>query len=321
MAQFGLINHSFISSAWRLAGGSRQITDLLVKGIRANGGLVLAGKKVTEIKKEQVRFHLSTNDGDHFESDRVISGIHPATTLKLIRGIPVAKAYGQRIQSLRNTTSVFSVYLGLKPESFPYLNYHVYHHVDPILWADAGSRIQDVLENNRYPESGNNDLGWPTQFLFMTPPEKNQGAFAHTAVIMAPMRFDEVTRWAGAAPVNRDPSYYDFKAARAERLLGLVFRKFPSLKDAIATVESSTPLTWLDYTGTPEGSMYGIIKDASQPEKTTIYPKTKIPGLFLTGQNVNLHGALGVTIGAVMTCGEIMGLPYVMERIIGKSPL
>jgi hypothetical protein len=32
---------------------------------------------------------------------------------------------------------------------------------------------------------------------------------------------------------------------------------------------------------------------------------------------VNLHGALGVTIGAVMTCGEILGLPYVMEKIRG----
>jgi all-trans-retinol 13,14-reductase len=61
--------------------------------------------------------------------------------------------------------------------------------------------------------------------------------------------------------------------------------------------------------------MYGIAKDASNPLLTTIPPKTKIPGLFLTGQNVNLHGAVGVTIGAAMTCGEILGLPYVLKAI------
>jgi len=321
LSQFALINHSFISSAWRLAGGSRQITDLLVKGIRANGGRVFAGKKVTEITKGHGRFQLTTADGDQVDSDRVISSIHPASTLKLIRGIPVPKAYGQRIESLKNTTSVFSVYLGLKPESFPYLNYHVYHHVDPILWADTGSRIPDVQLNSQHLETGNRDPGWPRQFLFMTPPEKNQGTFACTAVVMSPMHFGALKPWENSRSEARESGYSTFKSERAKQLLGLVYRRFPKLKDAIATIGVSTPLTWRDYTGTPEGSMYGIIRNASHPEKTTVYPKTKIPGLFFTGQSTNLHGALGVTIGAVMTCGEILGLPYVMEKIIGKSPL
>jgi len=42
--------------------------------------------------------------------------------------------------------------------------------------------------------------------------------------------------------------------------------------------------------------MYGFEKEASQPLKTMISPKTKIENLFLTGQNVRLHGILGVTI-------------------------
>jgi hypothetical protein len=28
-----------------------------------------------------------------------------------------------------------------------------------------------------------------------------------------------------------------------------------------------------------------------------------------------MHGALGVTIGAVMTCGEILGLEYLLDKI------
>jgi all-trans-retinol 13,14-reductase len=44
-------------------------------------------------------------------------------------------------------------------------------------------------------------------------------------------------------------------------------------------------------------------------------PKTKIPNFYFTGQNTNLHGVLGVTIGSVVTCGEILGLEYLLKKI------
>ena len=42
-------------------------------------------------------------------------------------------------------------------------------------------------------------------------------------------------------------------------------------------------------------------------------PQTHIPNLYLTGQSVNMHGLVGVTIGAVLTAmamlgGEVKGL-------------
>jgi all-trans-retinol 13,14-reductase len=49
--------------------------------------------------------------------------------------------------------------------------------------------------------------------------------------------------------------------------------------------------------------------------KTFISPKTKIENLFLTGQSINMHGVLGVTIGAVVTCSEILGKDYLIKKI------
>ncbi len=301
LSQFGLINHSFISSAWRLAGESQQIADILVEEIRKHGGDVLAKKKVTKISRKGELFDISTKDGDHFEASRVISDIHPAATLQLMNDIPVQKAFRERITNLSNTISVFSVYLGLKPDAFPYLNYNVYHHNSLDVWTDRGSQIPDP--------------GFPSQFLFMTPPIKEQGEFANTAIIMAPMKFEEVMEWEESESGARDKSYFVFKAKKAKLLLDAVYNRFPNLKEAVVTIEISTPLTWRDYTGTLRGSMYGAVKDARNPLRSTIHPKTKISGLFFTGQNVNLHGALGVTIGAVMTSGEILGLPYVLKTI------
>ena len=299
LSQFGLINHSFISSSWRLVGGSQQVADILVEGIRSNGGQVLPKKNVMKINKKGGSFHVSVKDGEVFVADQVVSNIHPAATLELLDGITVPKAYQERIRSLPNSVSVFSIYLGLKPGAFPFLNYNLYHYRTDYIWSALPSQGDE----------------WPTSFLFMTPPEKDQGKFASTAVIMSTMLFDELKTWDKSDSGAREKSYFVYKAKKAKQLLELVYTKFPDLKEAVATIDISTPLTWRDYTGTPQGSMYGIVKDASNPQKTTVFPKTKIPGLFFTGQNVNLHGALGVTIGAVMTCGEMLGLPYILKSI------
>jgi len=301
LSQFGLINHSFISSAWRLAGGSQQIADILVEGIRAHGGIVLAKKKVTRISRTGDLFDIATKDGDRFEAMQVISGIHPAATLQLMKDIPIQRVFRERIAHLPNTISVFSVYLGLKPDTFPFMNHNVYHHTSPNVWTDRGSMIPF--------------RGWPSQFLFMTPPENGQGEFADTAVIMAPMEFNEVMEWEDSESGARNKSYFVFKAKKAKLLLDAVYERFPVLKEAVVTIEISTPLTWRDYTGTVNGSMYGVVKDVQNPMVSKIHSRTKIPGLFFTGQNVNLHGALGVTIGSVMTCGEILGLPKILETI------
>lgn len=315
LSQFGLINHSFISSAWRLAGGSQQVADILVDGIRSNGGEVLAKKKVTSVRKEGVKFQVLAADGERFEAGRVISDIHPATTLQLLDGIPVQKAYRERICHLSNTLSVFTVYLGLKAGSFPFMNHNVYHHLASDVWTDTRCQMPDTKSNILDPESGIRDPGWPWQFLFMTPPERLQGPSARTAIIMSPMRFQDVAAWEKSDSGAREKAYFVFKAKRARMLLEAVYRKYPGLKEAVVTIDISTPLTWRDYTGTPQGSMYGVVKVASNLLKTSVFPKTKVPGLFFTGQSVNLHGALGVTIGAVMTCGEVLGLPYVLKAV------
>ena len=44
--------------------------------------------------------------------------------------------------------------------------------------------------------------------------------------------------------------------------------------------ETSTPLTYRDYTATKEGSMYGILRDTNLPVQTYISQRTKIPNLF-----------------------------------------
>ncbi len=49
-----------------------------------------------------------------------------------------------------------------------------------------------------------------------------------------------------------------------------------------------------------------------------ISPKTKIDNLFLTGQNVRLHGILGVTITGFLTVAEMLGKDYFLDKVFKK---
>jgi len=64
---------------------------------------------------------------------------------------------------------------------------------------------------------------------------------------------------------------------------------------------TSTPLTWRDYTLSPNGSAFGIRKDCRMPLLTMLSPKTPISNLILTGQSLILHGLEGVTMAALKT--------------------
>ncbi|MBQ5401856.1 MAG: NAD(P)/FAD-dependent oxidoreductase, partial [Bacteroidales bacterium] len=93
----------------------------------------------------------------------------------------------------------------------------------------------------------------------------------------------------------------------ARNLIG----RIPGLEEAVEKFWTSTQATWERYTGTPGGSAYGIRKkDAS----CYVHPRTPVPGLYLTGQNCGLHGILGVSETAIVTCREIVG-----EELLNKT--
>jgi len=216
------------------------------------------------------------------------------TDTKLLR-----KSYRSRINDLEETMSVFVVYMDLKPNRFEFLNYNYYHFNENTVWS---------IPNYHHKK-------WPQEFLFLTLPDNNQGKYAGTATAMTYMTYDEVKQWEKSSIGKRGDDYEAFKNQKANLLIEQINKQFPKLKSSIQRYYTSTPLSMKSYTGTKNGSMYGILHDSNDPLRTKISPKTKIPNLLLSGQNVNIHGVLGVTIGAVLTCTELLGMEYLLEKI------
>ncbi len=295
-----LITGSFIESSYRLIDGSQQLADSLTNSIKSFGGDVFTNKQVTEILSEGKKAtQVITSTGEIFSAKTFISTIHPANLLKMIKTKVIKKVYRNRINSLQNTSSMFIIYAKLKKNRIKYINHNYYKIFDNDVWSGYNYT----------------DKNWPRGYLYITPANSKSEKFADTLTILAYMNFADVKKWENTTVGNRGNDYLEFKKRHSEKLLNLVEQSFSGVKNNIEYYTSSTPLTYRDYTGTPEGSVYGILKDSNDPLPTFISPQTKIENLFLTGQNLNMHGVLGVTISSVVTCSKILGSEYILNKI------
>ena len=297
--------HAFImdfynQSAYRIVGGSNQVADSLVRTIGRYGGRVLTRSKATKIVCDDthatgVEFERFTGDGLRFteflEADIVISDAHPMRTMELLDTNLIRPAFRRRINSIPQTVGGFSVYLHFKEQTVPYLNSNFYGYLQDSPW---GCELYD-------------EKSWPKGYLYMHLCHEPQPKFAKTGVILSYMQMADVMKWKGTRVGHRGEDYEAFKREKAERLLDALELEFPGLRSQIADYYTSTPLTYEDYTGTEGGSMYGIARDVSLGAACRVPHRTRVPNVFQTGQNINSHGILGVLVGTIVTCTEIVG--------------
>jgi all-trans-retinol 13,14-reductase len=296
----GLINNSFIESAWRIAGGSHLMVNLLAKNITDNGGTIIKGRKATRLGLENGRAaFVEVEDGEQIQGKNFIANIHPAEILKIVEPSSLRKTYTTRIKSLEDTMGMFTLYLVFKKESFPYHNFNFYHFNQDNAWVASDYR----------PEH------WPQNYLYMPVAMTQDDKFAKSGSIITYLSYKEVQKWENTFTGDRGDEYIAFKNEKAEILLDSVEKQFPGFREQIDSYYTSTPLTWRDYTGTRNGSAYGIVKDFNRPLETLILPRTHIPNFFLTGQNNYVHGILGVTISSVVTCSGLMDDGYLVKKI------
>ena len=105
--------------------------------------------------------------------------------------------------------------------------------------------------------------------------------------------------------------YENLKTELAEILIQKITHRFPELQDNIKNYYTATPLTYRDYIGSPNGSAYGMIKDSESPFESFVLPKTHIPNLLFTGQNINGHGMLGEYMAKLLDGkGKVVVLRY-----------
>lgn len=298
--------NSYIQSAWRCINGGSQISKQLIKQLKKYGGETYKYKEVSafEVLENKV-VAAKMKDGSSVAADLFISNIDLKATLKMAGLDNFRKSFTNRIDSLEGGMSAFSLYLVFKPDSFPYLNHNYYHF----------KSAEEVWTAYDYTEES-----WPKTYMASMNFSPKHPDFADGMTFITYMKYEDTRPWEStfnttAEKSDRGETYEEFKTRKSEQFLKEIEKKFAGIRDCIKSVYSSTPLSYRDYIGGFNGSMYGYVKDSNDPMRTFVSPKTKLDNLYLTGQTINMHGVLGVTIGAVATCSEILGKEYLVDKI------
>ena len=202
-------------STWRLKGGGRTLIKELAKGLD-----IKTGNKVISLEN-----HTVVCAGCTFESDTVISSLHPSVTFSLLKD-HVRPSYLKRLSKMENGPGIFSVYCLLEPGCVPWQSGDIFWNGN--LMLHFGEPETDILELLRFTE------GNPEEMI------------AHAS----------------------------------QRLPGLKVRKYHTAYHYGYGLKKETPDHYLS-------------------------PVTPLPWLFLTGQNLGLHGILGTAVSALNTCKSV----------------
>ena len=291
-------NNSFVESSWRLEGDGSMLVDSLVADIRHRGGEVVCSAGVEElVEQDGCLVAALCANGERYEGDVFISNAHPAVTCDLVKqSTRMKKVFRNRIHRLENTYGMFTVSLAIKPGALRYFNWNQYLYRRPNVWTyyHDNDPVEGLLISCRCPDAG-------------TPLGPDGVEYTRCLDLLTPMPWARVAQWSDTTVGHRGQEYTDFKERVADQCVALAEEFIPGLASMVEARYTSTPLTYRDYTLTPNGSAYGVRKDWHDPVMTLLAPRTPIPNLLLTGQSLTLHGLLGVTMSSLFTCAEIIG--------------
>jgi len=278
-----------------------MVAEALKEVIEQGGGRVLNKAEAAriEVVDKQVK-RVVTTDGRSFSAPYYISATHVGEMLRIADDSAFPKSYVNRLRSIPGSYSIFSLFIELKEGVFPYINHTCYYQTD----------YEHVWHLGEYDAHQ-----WPYGFMYMTPPDVNQGATATHLIVNCIMPFDVVRRWEDTKTGKRGAEYKAWKLQHQNRVIAGMEKIYPEFRQMIKHVHAASPLTVRDYYHSTEGSIYGFAKDCENFLLSQVPIFTKVRNLFLTGQCVSLHGICGVPLSAINTAEAIVGRNKIIEKL------
>ena len=296
-----LINVLYINGASRFIGGSQQLAEELKNLIVEQGGEVLSNSEVVriEIENKEVQY-VETINGNKYSAEWYISAVHPTELLRIVPPGTFLKGFVNRLNEIPVSYSAFSLFIDLKPNRFKYIDHTCYY------MEDYGS----MWTLDRFDEHD-----WPKGFMYMTPPDENQGEYANRVLVHCIMSYDQVKQWENTIVGKRGKTYERWKEECVKKIIKKLENIFPGFSEMTEKVYAASPLTIRDYYHTKNGAIFGYRKDCTNMIFSQLPVYTKVKNLLLTGQNINLHGICGVPLTAINTSEAILGLNTIVNQI------
>lgn len=311
-----LIAKHYLHGGYYPIGGASRMAETIIPVIQASGGDVLTYADVKEILIENKRaVGVRMADGHEIRAAQVISNAGVINTFEklLPESARALCNYTTHRKHIRPSMSHLGMYIGLKGTAeelgLPKTNYWIY-------------------PDHRYDEAVDafiEDTSRPFPVVYISFPSAKDPSYAtrypgRSAIeIVAPTTFEQFEPWKDTVWGKRGEDYDALKDALTEKMLEVLYEKFPQLRGKIDYYETSTPLSTDFFCRYSRGEIYGLDHDPERFEQDWLRPSTDIKGLWLTGQDVLSCGVVGAMISGLMTAISIEGLravPLIKEIFV-----
>jgi all-trans-retinol 13,14-reductase len=300
-----ILAHHYLGGGFYPVGGARTMAAALLPRIEARGGAVVIDAEVERVVVERGRVSgVRTRSGREFRAPVVISDTGLGTTLRLLPpGTPGRGALDALNGRLTTSAAHLCLYVGLK-------------HTDAELglgrsnlWVYPDADVERALARFEADPEADVPLAY-VSFPSAKDPSFGARFPGHATIeVIVPARYEWFERWAGGAWRRRGREYEALKASLRDRLLDLLHREVPRVRGAVEVAELSTPLSTRHFTNYARGEIYGLAHDPARFRERGLRPKTPVPGLWLTGQDVCTCGIGGAVAGGYLTASAIVGRP------------
>jgi all-trans-retinol 13,14-reductase len=304
-AMHATVTRHYFDGAYYPVGGASRIAESILPRIEAAGGRVLVDAEVQAIVVESGRaVGVRMADGREFRAPLVISDAGVATTMRLLpRDTPGREALDGVLARVKSSMAHLCLYVGLSRSAadlgLPRSN----------VWCYPSPDLDDDLARFQADPSA------PIPLAFVSFPSAKDPAFAArfpgraTVEVVSIAPYSWFERWADAPWRRRGTEYDDLKARFTERLLDVLYRVAPSTRGAVDVTELSTPLSTRHFANFERGEIYGLEHSPQRFEERDLQPRTKVPGLFLTGCDISTCGFGGALAAGYLTASVIAGRP------------
>lgn len=274
----------YIDGEYRFEENALQLAEALKGVIEEHGGKVVSNAEVTSVSVNNAQVEcVTTADGCQWVADKYIAAIAPKVLFSILTHDVVRQVSRRRAENYIPDSSALSIYILLKDKSFQFINSTVY------LPTEKHDRLL------------------PSYILLSTPPVRNQGEWAHTMEILAPVHYSDFASWHESKYGARPDEYETYKNQLAQAVIEYVSRYY-DITSAIDKVNVASPLTIRDFYNSPNGALFS--------QQGLFMPlKTRTDNLFLTGQSILFHGMCGVPLTAILTAEAVYGKDILTDII------
>ena len=310
-----MIARHYLYGGFYPTGGSWQIAEHIIPRIQKTGGEVFTYARVKQILVEEGSVTgVEMADGHRIECGCVISSAGIGNTFDglLPRKIVKNAGYEKDLSSVKPSFAHLGVYIGLKHTAeelgLPKTNFWIYPG------NDYDAAVDEFVKDKNAP--------FPVVYISFPSAKDPDYLRRHpgtaTIEIVAPAPYAWFEQWQGSTWGKRGDDYEAFKKELGDRLMRHLYDKLPQLEGKVDYFEVSTPLSTNWFSGYQHGELYGLDHTPERLQQDWLGPRTRIPGLWLTGQDTLTCGVTGAMMAGMLTTMAIVGMRKIgplMKRI------